>query len=406
MKLKLHKKLFLGIILLLCINLFIFGSIIVKSKTSILQEIPKNISLEEHAARILALCKSLEYRPGCYDKTIPELMNVLSMEEAFAVTQIVQSKDKTFPYCHVLGHELSASEVKKDPDNWKNVVSRCPSGQCSNGCIHGGFQERFRKESFSTQAEIDNIKPDLKTICEQRKDWNPTGLEQGSCYHALGHLTMYVTEADIDKSLILCNEIALKDDGRDLRQVCYDGVFMQMFQPLEPEDFALIRGKELTKNTVKKFCSDYDPLAQASCISESWPLFSQEVKTPDGLIKHCSQIPDIGLQNRCYSSLFYILTVQFNFDSDKIEMFCKQLPGEIKNMCYANTAARFIETDYRNAQEAISLCQRANTNEAKDACFNELITYSTFNYHPDSNEAKNICQNLPEPWQLHCLQQL
>jgi hypothetical protein len=199
-------------------------------------------------------------------------MDFISMEDAFQVTGLVQQEDPTYQYCHVLGHELAAREVKKNPDGWKDVVSRCPSGMCSNGCIHGGFQERFRAESFTDQ-QITSIKPDLKVICEDRASWHPTGLEQASCYHALGHLTMYLTSGEVGRSLPLCDELSLKSSVRDYRQLCYDGVFMQIFQPLEPEDFALVHGKQPIKETFGAYCDNYSGTQRGSCISEGWPLF-------------------------------------------------------------------------------------------------------------------------------------
>ena len=237
--LKTNKNIYLT--LLLVFSLIVVAELIFLFEGNL---IPKdggldNSSLIKYADDIIKLCAGERYHPACYDREIPKLMDFISMEEAFKVTKIVQSKDSAYPYCHVLGHELSAREVRKNPDNWKEVVTRCPAGMCSNGCIHGGFQERFRAESF-TDEQIEIVKPDLAMICEKRGSWNPTGLEQASCYHAIGHLTMYLTDADIDKAIKICEFAAIKPNGRSFIQTCTDGVFMQMFQPLEPEDFALI----------------------------------------------------------------------------------------------------------------------------------------------------------------------
>ena len=101
-------------------------------------------SLDKYATGIVKKCSSASYKPTCYEKEVPMLMDSISMEEAFQVTRIIQDLDKSYQYCHVLGHELSARETAKDPGKWKDIIPRCPSGLCSNGCIHGAFQERFR----------------------------------------------------------------------------------------------------------------------------------------------------------------------------------------------------------------------------------------------------------------------
>lgn len=360
------------------------------------------------AKEIISKCQSSDYHPGCYDQEIPKLMDQgISMEDAFQVTRVVQDEDPSYSYCHVLGHNLAAKEVQKDPIKWKDVVARCPSGMCSNGCIHGGFQEKFRAESLPPD-QVDKLKPDLKTICEDRANWHPTGLEQASCYHALGHLTMYVTNADTNKSVSLCDEISLKADGRDFRQLCYDGVFMQIYQPLEPEDFALVKGKQPNPDQVVNFCGKYSNLPQASCLSESWPLYRKDLmQKPNSLVEFCSKETTLN-QQRCYNGLFYVLTAEFNFDSNRVKNYCLALPSrsvdgsiDIQGQCFANAASRMIETDYRNIDKSVELCKQSQSSQSE--CFQELVYYSTYNFHQGSPEFSHLCQSLPQPWQNQCL---
>lgn len=387
--------------LFLILSVIIILELVILSKNSKPVSTTKATTLQQYADQILTKCSRENYRQGCYDENIPKLMDHLSMEEAFMVTKLVQDKDQTYQYCHVLGHKLSAREVSKNPSKWKETVSRCPSGMCSNGCIHGGFQEKFRVESL-TDEQLLQVKEDLKIICEKRDNWNPTGLEQASCYHALGHLTMYLTSADINKSVKLCEEIALKNDGRDFQQLCFDGAFMQIFQPLEPEDFALVKGKQPTKDQILFFCGDFNGHQKASCLSESWPLFRQElISDPNELVKFC-QREEPNEQQRCFGGMFYVLTAQFNFDTDKIQAYCLGLPANKQGLCFANAASRMIETDYRNISKSVSLCSSAPS-FAQNECFNELIKYSSYNFHTKSKEFFELCNSLPDPWKDSCV---
>jgi len=368
------------------------------------QPINPTTTLSEYAKQALAKCASDSHRQSCYDEEIPNLMDkptALSMEDAFEITRLVQKKDKSYSFCHVLGHNLSAKEVGKDTSKWKEIVTRCPSGVCSNGCIHGGFQERFRSETLTDQ-QLQEAKKDLLDLCEPRGNWNPTGLERGSCYHAVGHLLMYMTNADLVKSTNLCEEIAKKADGADYSQVCFDGAFMQIFQPLEPEDFALVKGKQPTKEKVYSFCEEFSGQKRGSCMSESWPLFRMEIMTPDGLVKFCSEtIPQEV--DRCYTSLFYVLPVQFQFDIEKLHTFCTDLPQKRKTQCFANIASRLIETDYRNIDKSVDLCRNAIPYDTDGACFQELLLYSTYNFHKGSEEFYALCNALPENWKKKCI---
>lgn len=362
------------------------------------------VSFQRIAREIVNFCASSPYKPSCYEKITPLKTQLITMEDAFTVTKFVQRQDPSYAYCHVLGHALSARETAKNPDAWKEVIPRCPSGMCSNGCIHGAFQERFRSEVLA-DSQITTLKPDLQTVCEPRETWKPTGLEQATCYHAVGHLLMYITQAEIPKSLQLCDDVALKPNGADLRQICYDGVFMQLFQPLEPEDFALIRGKEPTRETVAALCNAYQGKQNGSCVSESWPLFRDTILTPQGLIAHCAKLRDAVEIDRCYMALFYVVTAQFEFDTNRIASYCNGLAPAYRKLCYANAASRFIETDYNNMQKAITLCQAASEKGAEAACYDELTKYATYNFHPGSESAQTLCQMLPDPWKTNCVTQ-
>ena len=366
------------------------------------QSIKSSPNLQKYAHEVLAKCQNEKYTAGCYDKEIPKLMDSISMEEAFKVTSLVQAQDRSYTYCHVLGHKLSAREIDKDPSKWKEVVTRCPSGVCSNGCIHGGFQERFRSETF-TDEQINEVKVDLVDLCEKRGTWRPTGLEQASCYHALGHLTMYLTSADISRATNLCEEVGIKKDGRDFSQLCFDGSFMQLHQPLEPDDFALIKGKEVGKDQIDSFCAKFSGKKKGSCISESWPLYRQElINNPNALLDFCSKEEE-SEQSRCFAGLFYVLVAQFNFDFQKIKNYCLNLPQDISGLCFANAASRLIETDYRNIATATQLCSSSQTIANQESCYGELVKFSTYNFHPGSEQFLELCNGLPESWKSKCL---
>lgn len=363
----------------------------------------KPMDFSESAKKIVEKCKSAPYKPSCYDKEIPKLMDKITMEDAFSVTKNVQRLDTSYAYCHVLGHELAAREVRKDPKNWKDVITRCPSGVCSNGCLHGGLQEKFRGAESLTDDQVEKLVPDLQNLCEPRGSWNPTRLEQASCYHALGHLNMYAVAANIEKALPLCERIALKPDGADWRVLCYDGVFMQMFQPLEPEDFALIKGREPTRDNVDAFCDSYEGKPRASCISESWPLFIKDIlNDPNAAVALCNK-SDIGDRARCLNAIFYVLTSRSGLDSAKMSDYCARIEKGVQPQCFANAASRMIETDYQNIGKAIKLCNDAKEFDPEGACFDEMVKYSTYNFHPESKEYYEICNSLPQKWKEECL---
>ena len=360
-------------------------------------------SLAAYARQIVAKCASASYRPGCYETEVPKLMDTISMQDAFKVTELVQQDDPSYQYCHVLGHKLAERETAKDPSKWKDVVTMCPDGVCSNGCVHGAFQQRFSAE-WVTPAELEAIKPELLDVCEKRTGWNPTPLEQATCYHAMGHMLMYATNGDITTSVKLCDELAVKDNGqRDYRKLCYDGSFMQIFQPLEPDDFSLVKGKQPSKAQLASYCDKFSALSKVSCWSEGWPLYRDEILTPRGVVAFCTHLKNVTDQNTCYTDQFYVVTAQEQFDTGFMQRYCSQLPAGVSGRCFANTASRLIETDYKNIDKSVAVCKSAPAGDDQTQCYQELLLYSTYNFHAGSAEFYQICNAMDEPWKGQCL---
>lgn len=363
----------------------------------------QQISLSRHAENVIETCLSESYPPVCYDEEIPKLMDQgLTMEEAFQVTSLVQERDPNYFYCHVLGHNLSAKETAKDPSRWTEVVARAPGGICSNGAIHGAFQERFRDDVL-TDAALEDALKDVNTICEGNPLRTFTGLEKASCNHAIGHLLMYMTGADIQKATRVCDRMA-EETGEDYTQMCYEGAYMQIFQPLEPEDFALVKDiAPSDKKSAEEFCDTFTGERRSACHRESWPHYREEiVNDASALHAFCSLVPEDAEITRCYSGMFYILAAQFNLDSDKIIALCETVPQDYTGQCFANSASRFIEIDYRLIDRAVDLCDVATEHGVGERCYKELLFYSSFAFLEGSPSLAQLCGAMPEPWRTRC----
>lgn len=381
--------------------------LLILTEYSILRDFTVSIEkpdLSALASKIVANCKAAPYRPTCYEEEVPTLMNKISMEDAFIVTRMIQDQDQQFRYCHVLGHKLSSNETAKNPNAWMDVIPRCPSnGMCSNGCLHGAMQERFRSENLS-DAQLEKVIPDLQIACETRKNWHPTGLDQAICYHGLGHLLVYITNADFKKTLEVCDKIAEKEDGRNFTGVCYEGAFMQLFQPLEPEDFALAKGRTPEKNNLESYCGQFETKQhQQACWEEGWPLLGEEVKTADGIVSFCSKSPNPQYIDHCFEMLFTGFGQGVNFDVEAITNLCSKVPAKRQGQCFANGGLGMIQADKRFIDSATNMCMKISTDAEKDDCFNILANMALYNFHTGSDELNKFCNNLPEKFQNQCL---
>lgn len=369
------------------------------------ESLPKDAVGASVVQTIVDSCANESHTPTCYDTEIPKLMDDgYSMEQAFEVTRIIQELDPSYQYCHVLGHYLSAKETQKDPENWKDVIARAPLGMCSNGAIHGAFQERFRVSSLELAAQ-EVMVAELQDICEPRPDWQATGMGVATCKHALGHLTMYATGGEIEDSITLCNRLLGGNNTHMDRQLCYDGAFMQIFQPLEPEDFALIQGKEVeTIEAAEKFCGSFSEEYRASCVGESWPLYRSLTREPETVTASCKQFP-VGTADfvRCMNGTFYVAMAQSNLSVEWAGDFCAQVPSHVKALCFANSASRLIETDHRNVAKALAVCELAAAAGEGDACYDDLVRYSGFIFKYIDPEFYELCNGMPDRHKTVCL---
>ncbi|MBY0294391.1 hypothetical protein K2Q08_03630 [Patescibacteria group bacterium] len=394
-----------GILFLLVI------SIVAYYQRPLLLQVPgiRGFVIEIYAHQVIASCAQVSYRPGCYDKEIPKLLDKgVSMEDAFVVTAAVQRRGTDYLYCHVLGHNLASKENAKDPTKWAQVIARCPVGQCASGCLHGVLFDTFEDKALTTKQMSETL-PLFSSICENGNGRNFSDLEHYSCYHGLGHMALFVTGPVVSKALDLCERAATRvNQSQDLNMAhvrkCYEGLFMEIFQPLEPEDLAVVKDiRPHTSTEAQQFCDSLSGEGRAACYRESWPLYQPKVETSAGLKAFCDLVPGSQYEQDCYNVTVYSLTVKNNFNTEKMRSLCEGLPEKRKGQCLAHSASRFIETDNTLIPNAAAFCKVAEELGVGDRCYGELLFYSHFNYEKGTKEFNALCNALPGVWKGKCL---
>jgi hypothetical protein len=212
-----------------------------------------------------------------------------------------------------------------------------------------------------------------------------------------------MTLAQVEESLVGCDFIGKKDDGRDYRQLCTEGVYMQLFQPLEPEDYALVDMLPFvpTKDNLKKFCTEnsQNNTQYGACWREAWPLFGEDIYTEGGMDAYCGVLNDAQDKNLCYISAFTINGRHNLGDSKKMAAVCNSLNDENKGSCFARGANAFGEEDPNLVNQGVAMCEKANTKAAQNECFGFLADVASFNFNADSPAFEMLCTALPVPFQ-------
>ncbi|MDP3645876.1 MAG: hypothetical protein Q8R25_02210, partial [bacterium] len=212
------------------------------------------------ANAIVEKCEADQNKTRCYEHEVPTLFPQYSIADIFGVIREIRRLDPSYQFCHVLAHKLGEAIVAEDPSKWLDAMSQNPPNSlCSNGFIHGVIVGRFRNDILD-ETSIQEAIPDFRRACEPRSspagEWHPSRLDQAICYHGMGHLFTFITNADLRRALDICDAVGESDTGSFFR-VCREGVFMQIYQPLEPDDFELVAQLPIkpTKENYRRFCA-------------------------------------------------------------------------------------------------------------------------------------------------------
>lgn len=338
-------------------------------------------------------------RSMCYEREIPKMLPELSLTQVFDVIRKVRVLDPSYQFCHVLAHKLGERTVAEDPDSWIDAIPLNPvDGLCSNGFIHGVTGGRFRAEVLSKDT-LEKLIPDFSRACAPRPTWSPSDLDRAICSHGMGHLYMFITDAEIPLALNLCEETM----PEEYRRVCREGVFMQIYQPLEPDDFLLIERMPVkpTRETVRSFCARYEKDAyEGACLRESWPFFREEVMTGEGITEFCAGQPGRSEEVACYESSFALAGRLTLADPDVALRICGAVGDAWKEMCYSSSARTFLEEDRMASQKAIDFCAIAPA-PYDTACLRNLVDTAVFIFG-ETPAYEAFCRALPSELKARC----
>lgn len=338
----------------------------------------------------------------CYEDTISGLYPDHSVDEVFEIVRLVRSLDTSYQFCHVLAHKLGERVVAEDPDRWLEAMSLNPSdGMCSNGFIHGVIGGRFRAEVLD-DATLARYVPDFRRACEPREDWQATGLDRAICYHGMGHLYVFITDADISKALGLCEQTA----PLDVRRVCAEGVFMQIYQPLEPDDFELLKRLPYVpeRETYRAFCGAFsEGRAEylGACQREAWPLYRAEILDGSGAESFCDGQPNMQEEMNCYVTVSTIIGRMSLGSPETAAAACRRLPNVQQSICFESVARAVLEEDKNAAAESVALCLSAG-GQAGIACLDRLMQTQHFIFGDNVRQQKQFCAVMPESVRSRC----
>ncbi len=356
------------------------------------------------ADEMLEKCAGEGDHSRCYENEVPKLYPENSIREVFEVVAEIRKRDPSYQFCHVLAHKLGEEVVAEDPSKWLDAMPmNPPNSLCSNGFIHGVIVGRFRNDALD-DASLQGAVDDFKKACEPRETWSPSPLDQAICYHGMGHLFTFITNADLKRALTVCNAVGQSPTGNFMR-VCREGVYMQIYQPLEPDDFELVAQLDVkpTKENYRAFCKTYSsrPEELGACLREAWPLFRVGLLDGTEAARFCSRQPNAEEEDSCYQSVSSIIGRMSLGSMGKADTACSALPEKRQAMCYSFSAQAILEEDLQDSTRAIGLCDQAPA-AISDECLAGLARRASFTFPTGSLARDALCDALPEKHQAMC----
>ncbi len=358
------------------------------------------------AAKVVSVCSKETQRDPCYERVVPELYPKYPVSFVFDVIREIRGMDSQYQFCHVLAHKLGDRVVKEKPDAWMQAMPLNPSdGMCSNGFVHGVINGRFRADVLDEDALEASI-PDFTRACAPHDDWKPTTLDTSICVHGMGHLYVFITDAHIRKALSLCERTSVVAGG-DYGFMCRDGVFMQIFQPLEPDDFLMLEQMPVrpSTTTVREFCGMFsdDSRYEGSCLRESWPFYRESLRSGEGVAAFCADQPNEEEEYNCFRSAAVLIGRQTLSESSTGEKICSQFPDEYQGMCLQYVAIAHIEEDRNAWSEAIRICSSAPRESDTHDCLTILAGRSSYFFGEGTPRQQAFCAALPETYRTTCI---
>ncbi len=370
--------------------------------------------LKTLADRIINECQSFNDRDRCYKNKILNLTLIpsnIAMEDAFTIIDLIQQQSGVYMNCHDLAHKLGGDAVKKDPDRLSEVISQCPTMMCSSGCSHGALVEKYKADSLS-DSQLTEAKKELADVCMPKDNWHPSSSGIYNCHHGLGHLSMYITRANIPKSIQICEEMGGGNSDENYTETCIGGVFMTIFQPLDRDDSALIAGiaPQKTKDGVDKFCNQFTNKSYHACHRESWIYFWDQIQTPEGFEAFCGYSKENIEQLKCYSRTISPIASNFALKENNLKKmadFCSSLTSKFRSVCFANAARRIIQINVHFIDKAVAICGLAAEASTDDGeiCYKFITDYGHWIYDikTQSEHYKDYCSKFPSNWENKCM---
>jgi hypothetical protein len=289
-------------------------------------------SVEARVESIEKQCRvSPLHQEQCFARELEKEAILYGRDEAISVLVGLRGRGVSEYSCHFVAHGIGWGLYKRDPDGWRDAAI-ADTGECNYGVFHGIL------EYYVAQLPRDAQVPEqIASICNQKPNTD--------CQHAVGHVFLVMRQGDRERALTDCDTYQVSFE----RLRCYSGVFMEVMTGFMLVEHTLADASYLQwGNRMEEFeaiCRQYSEDHAVMCWQAiTHPATVVFVGNPKRVFDLCAAVPFDRAKDECMARAVSLMTVQANFDAERVRPACRVYPGD----------AEFMEKCYQYIEESIA----------------------------------------------------
>lgn len=323
----------------------------------------------------------------CYEDGVGDrLVDKYSVSEILSALYDYDQYFSCHAFTHYVGRALWA-KYKSVADAYSEIDFTCHGG-AYHGVIEAYFQRRQGGWENIDGEEINKICSDSTKKTEQ----NPSQIFN-ECLHAMGHAFMFLTDADLPKSLEYCERIEEKGN----RETCYGGAFMEnstsSTNPDHPSKWIREDDKfypcTILPDRQLNHCYLYQANYWIKDTNYDWPTVFANCAELSGTYRdYCHLgmgsnlagfstaksivdaaqvcgLPDAPVGRICAEGAAAALLARYGGETEKVKEFCDAVSDELIEFCFVKMGA--VARGWGHSDEEVTgICRTAG--EFEQAC--------------------------------------
>jgi hypothetical protein len=275
------------------------------------------------------------------------------------IKQEIQTDTVLAYFCHHLLHEVGRHAYEKYDDFGKAMSYQ--DEVCVSAYMHGVMEGFF---SHGTNLDVTSLEAGRE--CNK---FDENSHSRWECYHGIGHGLMYFTKNNLPKTLTLCEQYPLWEQGG-----CVNGAFMENFNADQKTHFS----DYLKESDFSYPCAEQNEKHQYHCYMNA-PIQYLNRTNDDyaGALIWCDSLVHTG-REACYYGLGAQMARRNTLKIPFAESMCEKAPSSMRSHCISGIVSYLISHyDFQTMEDANTFCNSLNP-QNWETCYDKVSSHSSF----------------------------